>query len=293
MRLSSYCATLHGVAERDLGELACETKGVLLAFVSLDVGDSVLAAVLAVLDSEDREQCSQAWRSLAGLDQDVRERTLAGWRAQAASGLPNGIERLHPSWIEAALASEPPDLLACFRKSLPEGFRSTVAALHGRAEPEAAAASLSPALARELDRIGFGHLAPLCEGATGPLATRLCALSFDELQDEATRIGARTLGQSLVGTDGPVRARAMALAGEPWARVMAEAFNEELSDDQRKAAMGHVAANVHASARTPSERLLDIGLAVLKGDLSAEHAGSLFSVAGRLPAALGRRLLEW
>jgi hypothetical protein len=212
---------------------------------------------------------------------------------QAARGLPSGIERLHPSWIEAVLASEPPDLLAYWGRALPEVFGTTVERLMGRTEARATKTEISPTLALALDRLAFGHLAPLCEGDGGPLAARLCSLGFDELHDEVIRTGARTLGQSLAGTDAATRARAMALAGEPWAQLMADAFAEKISDDDRKAARMHAATNIRASAVTPSERLLHIGLAALKARLSDEHAGSVFRVAGRLPAHLGRQLLDW
>jgi hypothetical protein len=300
------------VAERDLGGLACETKGVLLGRVSLDAGEAAWVA----LEDEDREQCSRAWRALGKLEASSRHRTLATWRMQASSGLPPGIERLHPSWIEAALAGEAPDLLAHFRKSLPEGLRGAVETLMRRAEGSAEVsaevlameatmeATVPSALAPELDRVAFGDLAPFCGGACGPLANRLCALDFEALHDEVIHTGARTLGRSLAGADAATRARAMALAGEPWAQVMAEAFvnkpsdklsdqlSDQLSDDDREVARDLVATKVRPSACTAAERLLDIGLAALKTRLSAEHAGSVFRVAGRLPAALGRQLLD-
>ena len=288
MRFCSYCARLHTVAERDLGELGCETQGVLLALVSLAADESVLD----VLAGEDREQCSHAWRALEGLAQDVRERTLSDWRMQASSGLPRGLERLHPSWIESALAGEPPDLLAYFRKSLPEGCRGVVEALMRGADAPAMEARLSPAFAFEVERAAFGNLAQLCDGACGSLAVSLCGLGFEALHAEVIRTGARTLGQSLAGTDAVTRAHAMALAGEPWAQVIADASAEKVSDDDRRAARVHAATNVHASAGTPSDRLLHIGLAVLRERLLAEHVGSVFRVAGRLPAALGRQLLD-
>ena len=58
-------------------------------------------------------------------------------------------------------------------------------------------------------------------------------------------------------------------------------------------AMAHANERIPDSARTPCERLLHIGLAVLKSDLAAEHPGSVYRVAGRLPAALGRPMIGW
>jgi hypothetical protein len=288
MRSCSYCATLPTVAERDLGELSGETKGVLLAFVSLGADESVFGA----LDGEDRERCSQVWRTLARLDEGERERHLARWRLEATSGLPSGVERLHPSWIEGALVGKPSDVLEYFRKVLPQVFRSTVESLVGRGGMAAAEAGIPSELAVEIERVAFGHLAPLCDAPCGPLGARLCALDWDALQEEVTRLGARTVGHSLAGTPASVCARAMALAGKPWADVMAEAFAENISDEERRAAMVHAATQVHDSARSPSERLLQVGLAALKVQLAKDHPGSAFRVAGRLPAQLGRQLLE-
>jgi hypothetical protein len=85
----------------------------------------------------------------------------------------------------------------------------------------------------------------------------------------------------------------MAAAGEPWAQAIGAASGESTSDAERKAAMAHAHARIPDSARTPGDRLLHIGLSVLKSELVAEHPGSLYCVAGRLPAALGRPLVGW
>jgi hypothetical protein len=86
----------------------------------------------------------------------------------------------------------------------------------------------------------------------------------------------------------------MAAAGEPWAKVLGEASAETAANADRKIAMAHANnTRIPDSARTPSERLLHVGLAVLKPELAAEHAGSLYRVAGRLPAMLGRPMIGW
>jgi hypothetical protein len=90
-----------------------------------------------------------------------------------------------------------------------------------------------------------------------------------------------------------LRARAMVAAGEPWAQVIGQASAESLPDSDRKSAMAHAKTRIPDSARTPRERLLHVGLAVLKSELVAEHEGSLYRVAGRLPAALGRAMIGW
>ena len=278
-----------------LGQLGSETKGVLLAFVLLDA-DGVTFAALA---DDEREPIFDAWRSLGSLVEDERNRLLAEWRKEVASGLPSGLHRLHPSWIEDALVDEPPYLLEQLLVCVPGVLRPLVEERPGEAAPSTRALS-GPHLAIA-SRIAFGPLAPLCEGHCGPLAANLCALTFAALIDEVTRLGARTLGRSLgrslVGPDVAARARAMAMAmtmtGEPWASAIRETLGEVISDDDRRAAAVCVASSVDTAARSPSERLLSMGLSALRSQLLTEHPGSLSRVAGRLPAALGRRLLEW
>jgi hypothetical protein len=276
------------VDDPQFGELADEGRGVLLCLEVL--GEE---AVLGALDGSKGDACRAAWRALAGQHAISRSEILAAWRAQALAGVPRCIDRLHPSWIEAALAGEPPYLLRYLRGILPAVLRPTVDALMGASGGVGADANPDRDLGRAIERIAFGHLGLLCESPCGPLATRLCALDFEALHTEVIRIGARTIGRSLAGASSVVRARAMALAGEPWAGVMAAAFAEDLSQDQRRAAMAHAAANVQASARTSSERLFHIGLAALRADLAAEGVGSLGRVAGRLPVQQGRQLLGW
>ena len=226
-----------------------------------------------------------------------RGRILAEWRAEAASTLPQGLEWLHPSWIVAALAGEPAHILRTILCELPAPLRTTVPGLPGIASagplPVEETERCPVALNREVVRVAFGWLSPLCEGDGGPVAQRLCALEFDELLIEVTGRGARAVGHSLAGAAPVLRARAMAAAGEPWAQVIGKASAEGTSDAERKLAMAHATTRIPDSARTPADRLLHIGLAVLKSELAAEHAGSVLRVAGRLPASLGRPMIGW
>ena len=151
----------------------------------------------------------------------------------------------------------------------------------------------SISIKHEVERVAFGWLAPLCESDCGLRAESLLGLDFDGLLFEVTRLGARAVGQSLAGAVPVLRARAMAAAGEPWAQVIGSASAESVLAADRKIAMAHANTRIPDSARTPSERLLHIGLAVLKSELAAEHPGSIYRVAGRLPAALGRSMIGW
>lgn len=250
-------------------------------------------SALRLLDEKQRALCAGAWQELLGLNGTARDRVFSEWRAEAASTLPQGLERLHPSWIVTALEREPAHLLRLVLSDLPEFLRATVLAMPGIVDALPANLACPVASKREVERVAFAWLAPLCEGDRGPLAERLCGLAFDDLLSEVTRRGARTVGQSLIRGAPTLRARAMAAAGEPWAQVIGEGARETLSATEHKSAMALAHTRIPDSARTPNERLLHIGLATLKSELGAEHPGSLYRVAGRLPVALGRPMVGW
>jgi len=270
-----------------------EARGILLSLLAMGADESALER----LDENRRCICGRAWQALLDEDEIARAQRLAAWRAEAVSTLPRGLDRLHPSWILAALEGEPAPIVEIELADLPQPLRATVLGLLGiavaGAPPIQKVEKCPAAITREVVRVAFGWLAPLCESDCGPLAEGLCALAFDDLVTEATRRGARTVGQSLAGAAPVLRARAMAAAGEPWAQVIAAGSAESRSDAERRIAMAHANANIPNSARTPGERLLHIGLAVLKFELTTEHPGSLHRVAGRLPASLGRAMVGW
>ncbi len=266
-----------------------EARGILLSLAVLATDESPFDHL------DQKRRCVGAWRVLRDAGEPARTRTLAGWRAQAVCGLPQGLERLHPSWIDEALAGEPARILRLLHRGLPEPLRATAVAMIGAAGAQVAEKTgrCPDSMVREVGRVAFGWLAPLCESACGPLAESLCEFAFDDLLSEATRRGARAVGQSLAGATPVLRARAMAAAGEPWARIIGEASAETLSAADRGIARAQANTRIPDSARTPSERLLHLGLAVLKSELVAEHEGSMLRVAGRLPAALGRPVIGW
>ena len=278
--------------ETSLHAVDPEAHGILLALWSMGAEESVLEC----LDEKRRAVYAKMWQELLGANETARAQVLSEWRAEATNTLPRGLERLHSSWIVAALEGEPAHLLRIVLPELPESLRSVLAIPGIVGDGSLSAGQIkacSVANKREVERIAFGWLAPLCESDCGPLAESLCGLAFDALLLEVTRRGARTVGQSLAGAPPALRARAMAAAGEPWAKVLGEASAETSSDADRKIAMAHANTRIPDSARTPSERLLYVGLAVLKSELVAEHAGSLYRVAGRLPALLGRPMIGW
>lgn len=270
-----------------------EARGILLSLLAMGAAESALER----LDENRRSVCVEAWQEHIVASEVERGRILGELRAEAVSTLPRGLDRLHPSWIGAALEVEPASILQIALADLPQSLRATVLGLPGIALAGSRATLklhlCSAAVKREVVRVALGWLAPLCESDCGPLAEGLCALAFDDLVTEATRRGAYTVGQSLAGATPALRARAMAAAGETWAQVIGKASAKSTSDADRKIAMVHANTRIPESARTPSERLLHIGLAVLISELATEHPGSLYRVAGRLPASLGRPMVGW
>lgn len=277
--------------QADVAEVDPEARGILLSLLAVGAGESALER----LDERRRAICARAWQALLGEDGTSRVQRLDAWRVEAVGTLPRGLDRLHPSWIVAALEGEPASIIQIALADLSQPLRATVLGfIAGVGAWPTEKRDMCPAASkREVVRVAFGWLAPLCESECGPLAGHLCALAFDDLVTTATRRGACTVGQSLAGAAPALRARAMAAAGEPWAQVIGKASSDITSDADRKIAMAHANARIPDSARTPGERLLHIGLAVLKSELAHEHEGSIHRVAGRLPASLGRAMVGW
>jgi hypothetical protein len=146
---------------------------------------------------------------------------------------------------------------------------------------------LRHAVAREVGRMAFGWLAPLLESTCGPLAEELCTLPGDGLLDEVRRQGARALGHILAGEAPALRARVMAALGEPWASVILASSMDAQSPLDHALPATLASTFMPSWARSPRERLLSMGLAVLRPKLVAEDPGSPFRVAGRLPISLG------
>jgi hypothetical protein len=193
---------------------------------------------------------------------------------------------LHPSWIAHALADEPEHIAAIVSTAVPELLRSCLDR-SGSASPAKAPLPVQ----REVVRLAFAELVPLCASDGGPLASSLGRLSFDDLLAEVTRLGAHTVGQSLAGSAPAIRARAMASVGEPWAQQILAAALEPASKSVKVAAVTLAEAMRGEAPRTPIERLRQVGILGLRAELQAELPTSIAMVAGRLPANLGRMLL--
>ena len=187
------------------------------------------------LSVEHHQACHSAWQALRELHRSTRARVLAGWMVEANAPFPAGLEKLHPSWLAEAIASEPKDLWPALFFGLP-GAEAVASFLAHRAYEAGPGEAWPPESVAELQRCVFAPLAPLCVGPAGPLGAALCRLSCESLLAEVTRRGA-----------GAVEAEQMRVAG----------------------------------------------LAALHPELRIEGAASLWAVAGRLPASLGRPWLKW
>jgi hypothetical protein len=278
-----YAAQVAGSSEGEPGKGGSvdeEACGVVRALRALAVGEAGFAYLLP----EQRSVVAKLWRQLE--NSDAAGRFFSDVRDATAEVLPRGIEDLHPSWIAHSLADEPEHIVTMVRAALPESLRS---AIDGCGSEVPGKAPLS--VQREVVRLAFTELAPLCASDAGPLAWSLCRLSFDELLVEVTRRGARTVGQSLAGSAPAIRARAMASVGEPWAQQILAVALEPASKASQVTAVTLAEAMRGGAPRTPVERLRQVGILALRAELRVEHSSSIAKVAGRLPADLGRMLL--
>jgi hypothetical protein len=238
-------------------------RGVLIGVVAME-GDE---RHLECLGEAYRETCVQAWRALGSLDADVRGATLARWREHSLGSVPTGGERLHPSWME--------ELASLARRDT---------------------APLSPSAKRDLERSAFASLAVMFEDSEAERedpAWQLGGLDLEEVLARLATEGARTLGRSLSSASPAVRAKIMASMGEPWAGYIAASSAGKVSEAERATARVCASSKLPASVTAPAHRLLYIGLATLRHEMSGRNPALLGRVAGRLPAPLGRWLLGW
>ena len=136
----------------------------------------VLAALLDGRRAQERlgrlsggwgERCLAAWRALAGLDAGPRRARVAGLSQQLLSPLPLRLERVHPTWIAACLAREPPALAAVALRALPPAVAARLEGLRPAAPPgEAEIASVPPRLRRQICHAVLGGLASMPAAST-------------------------------------------------------------------------------------------------------------------------------
>jgi hypothetical protein len=270
-----------------VARLEPEERGVLLAAL-LGAG----AAPLAALAEPARARCEAAWGDLQRAGRTERATVTALLLGQTAQPLPAALETLHPSWLAALVADEPPALVRALLEGLPPALQAAadLPPSDGTTALDVAAA-LPPGLRPALQRLLFAPALELLEDISGPIARALCALDTDELLGELERRGAAALGASLAGAPPEAQARALAGLGSRLAPVARAAMSAPKASAACAEARRDVAAANRAPAADAAFRLRSVGVRALARALAAEGEAELRRVAGRLPQELGRRLL--
>src|SRR5262249_19760377 len=156
-------------------------------------------------------------------------RAMARLLRRARAPVPDGIERVHPGWLRAALENEATPVLRALTDGLPPEVKAIAHELV--VARDEGAVEVSPAMAdevlAELQRAVFASLTPMpspaeSERANAPTWLRLAALPLAALLTEIERRGAATLGTSLAGAPPAVVARAAAAAGNALAPAVLE-----------------------------------------------------------------------
>ncbi len=198
-------------------ELHAEERGLLLGLSLLATSDGVLSR----LAGDCRQASCKAWQALRALARSERAALLAGWIVETKAPFPLGMERLHPSWLVEAVASEPPDLWPALLCGLP-GVQVVVALLSQSHDARAIAGDAWPPDAvAELQRCVFSQLASLCVGPSGPVGASLCRLGCEELLAEVARRGAALYQELCAEGDASlwaVAGRLPATLGRQWVK---------------------------------------------------------------------------
>ena len=189
------------------------------------LGLSLLATgdvVLSRLASDRRQACCKAWQDLRALPRSDRAAVLAEWIVEANLPFPLGMERLHPSWLAQAIASEPADLWPALLCGLP-GAEVVESLLlpHGASAIQKAGEAWPPDSVAELQRCVFSQLASLCVGPAGSVGASLCRLGCEELLAEVARRGAALPQELSVEGDASlwaVAGRLPATLGRQWVK---------------------------------------------------------------------------
>jgi len=247
-------------------ELHAEERGLQLGLSLQATGD----AALSRLASSRRQACRNAWQALRALSRSDRAAVLAEWIVEARSPFPPGMERLHPSWLAEAIAREPTELWPALLCGLP-GAQAVQPLLEFRWEPSEG--SLRPS-APHLPHLPARFARPRqtlprwsAAGEAGGLPTRQVRVGSAITPD-----GETWPPKSVAELQGCVFGRLAPLCAGPSGPLGAGLCR--LGCDELLAEIAR---------RGPA----------LQQELCAEGDASLWAVAGRLPATLGRQWVKW
>jgi hypothetical protein len=259
-------------------ELHAEERGLLLGLSLLAMDDGVLSH----LAGNRRQVCGKAWQALRALPRPDRAALLAGWIVEANGPFPGGMERLHPSWLAETVASEPVELWPALFCALPGAQAVEALLLAFRWEPSEGSQTLRPPTPTPtaLASLGLARWSAAGEGAR-----------------ESARGGQGGLSVPKAGGL-PTRSHAGAIAKD------GEAWPPESVFELQRCAFGRLAPFCVGPAGPLGAGLCRLGCkellaevarqgTALRQELCAEGDASLWAVAGRLPATLGRQWVKW
>ena len=226
--------------------------------------------------------------------------------------VPDGLANLHPSWLRYVLGRERPEVAAALAVRLEAAGVGCGEGAWRTARP----APLLPSVASDLLWLLFGRLSDPNPAQQAFPADR----SLDDAMGSTRAVlwhrlpgtvlwralcerGAAEVGRSLHRAEPVMRARAMATVGAPWAQVIARFAAENVEPPARDRARLAVARAGAMAGRddVPLEdagrpgaevRLAFVGLSAARPELSAAGPAALRTIALRLPAVVGRFLLE-
>lgn len=228
-------------------------------------------------------------------------------------GIPSGLNALHPSWIQHVLDCEPPGVAAALVAVLEAGGVVVGSGAWQQTQP----ALLTPSVLHELVWLLFGRFSDPDPGLSrfptdrtgqdvvpGGRSVLWHRLGGAVLWRSLCERGATEVGRSLHGAERVMKARAMATVGAPWAQLVEKFAAVPLdasSRDRSRLAIARASAMATRdnlprddSGRPPAElRLAFVGLCAARTELSAAGPLALRTIALRLPAVVGRCLLEF
>jgi hypothetical protein len=226
--------------------------------------------------------------------------------------VPGGLNAIHPSWLRYVLAREDLGVAAALCTLLESSGVTVGTGPWANTRP----AVLSPAVLRDLLWLLFGRLSDPApphsqflvdrhHDGTSPGARTVLwhRLGGTVLWRALCERGAAEVGRSLHGADKVMRARAMATVGAPWAQIVEKHASGPVDVPSRDRARLSLARASALAARddlvehdidkpAPEVRLSFVGLCAARSELSAAGAVALRTIALRLPAVVGRCLME-
>lgn len=232
------------------------------------------------------------------------------------ASIPPGLTQTHPSWLRRRLAQESPHVAAALARTLTEaGIEGLQAADWAQAQPARVPAPL-------LRQLMWVLLGPLCDPEPAALhaapghareageaahgvarAVLWQRMSGAVLWRALCERGAGEVGRSLHGAEPVMCARAMATVGAPWAQIIARFAGEPVEPPARDRARLAIARATAMAARerigqddsgrpAAETRLAFVGLSASMQEIGAAGPAAVRTIALRLPASVGRWLLD-